>query len=235
MKQTLDNAAAIVSQYSNVAGGEALARADSQIEDTWRNLIQYYGEGHALAPKLAIIRARAAAADGDRSRALSAWKTALGLNSAAMPTELMGMNVEAANAAVADHKPQVASQYFAAARAYAFVRGKDAGTARQQLRIQELKQIGGSMQWRELRDALADLRHYSENFPMWTGPRLDALVSEAEIRLMYEPDDKEKREALRQLKTDVQLMQKGMTEDMLSLYTPRIRQLLYTLEDKFKL
>jgi len=235
MKQTLDNATALVTEFSNAAGGEALARADGQIEDTWRDLMQYFGKGHVLAPKLAIVRARAAMADGNNSRALSAWKDALELNSAAAPAALMGMYVEAANAAVAAHKPKEAAQYYAAARAYAFVRGKETGAVRQQLRLQELKQIGGTMTWRELRDALADLRHFSENFPMWTASRLEALVGEAEIRLMYEPDDKEKREALRQLKTDIQLMQKGTHEAITSLYIARIRQLFYALEDRFKL
>ncbi|TNE65878.1 MAG: hypothetical protein EP335_04760 [Alphaproteobacteria bacterium] len=234
--QALLNASSVVLELQHQSAPEVLAEKDGMIEKVWRDLIQYYGPTHELAPKLSLLRARAATARHDKRRSIEAWKTTMGfLSTQSQPNELLPLYLEAAAAVAAAGDSETAGQYYAAARAYSFVRGDGANVSRLQIRAQELKTIGGDMSWRELRDSLADLREFSEGFPMWTVPRLEALVAEAEIRLDFEPDDKEKREALSKLKADIVLMQKGMNGAAPPGYKERVRTLFYALEDRFKL
>lgn len=70
---------------------------------------------------------------------------------------------------------------------------------------------------------------------MWTLPRLDALLSETEIRVLYEPEVDEKRVNLADLQSKIELMMKGMGHTLSPTYVDRVRELYYSLEDKYKL
>ena len=122
-----------------------------------------------------------------------------------------------------------------AARTYAFAQDRDTKMLQLQLRIQELRALGGQMEWRPLRDSLLDMRTFSEGFSMWTIPRLDALVSEAELRFELQPEGDEKRTELSDLKSKIELMMKGMGNRLTPQFVNRVRSFYYTIEDAYNL
>ena len=232
----LHNAEAVVAEFAYVQDERVLKDRYRDIDRVWQELTRYHEDVSALRPQFSLILARAATAAHDRRRVVPLWAEAITLNAAQMPGGLMGLNIEAAHAAASVGEYEQAAQFFAAARAYAFTRGDQQDATRLQLRVQELQVLGAHMQWRDLNDALLDLREYSQSFPMWTLPRLEAILSEAEVRLEVQPEGREKRAELSELKAQIILMQKGMGRDYLpASFIGRIRTLFYALEDNYKL
>lgn len=229
------NAEAVVAEFAYVQDEEILRKRYRDIEKVWQDVTRYHQDVSVFVPQFSLIRARAAAAAHDKRRVVGLWQEAIAANQAIAPASVMGLNVEAAHAAASVGEYEVSAQYFAAARAYAFIRGDQQEITRLQLRVQELQVLGSSMNWRDLNDALFDLRDYSQTFPMWTLPRLEALLSEAEIRLNVQPETEEKRAELSELKAQIILMQKGISRDLPATFTSRIRTFFYALEDNYNL
>lgn len=229
----------VQSYLDNLGGGRderALEGAYGGIEKVWPHYIRTFGDNHALAAPFSLLRARAATVADNRKLVVPAWLYALQLN--AMPSNphaLVSLNIEAAHAAAGVKDTTSAKQFFAAARAYSFIRGEDAELSRMHMRIQELNVLGGDMEWRSLRDALLDLRDFSETFAMWTLPRLEAVVSETEIRLKFQPENEEKREALSTLKAEITLIVDGVSDSLPAGFMSRVRKLNYALEDRYQL
>lgn len=229
-------ASRITLAYQNVNDEKKLFNADRIVEIAFRDFVYYYGTDSGLARNLALIRAKSATSRRDKSRVSDAWRLALELQPADLADDKrLTLNVLAATATAKVGDINASTQYFAAARTYAFASDRDARALQLQLRIQELRSLGQQMTWRHLRDNLADMRRFSEGFSMWTAPRLDALVSEAEIRVLYEPEVREKRANLADLKSKIELMMKGMGHTLIPAYIDRIRNLYYTLEDNYQL
>ncbi|WP_417457134.1 hypothetical protein [Kordiimonas sp.] len=233
--EALQNAQIMVADFANERDEATLERIDRSVERVWQQLMEYYGMGSDLVPQLALLRARSASAEGDKHRTVPAWQLAIQSNSSISPAFVLGLNIEAAHAAAKVGDYDASARFFAAARAYAFVRGEQSEAARLQMRVTELQVLGGTMPWRDLSDALTDLRDFSETFPMWTLPRLEALLSEGEIRLVNQPEGNEKRGALSTLKAEILLMQKGMNLNLPATFTARIRAFFYALEDNYDL
>ncbi|WP_286831498.1 MULTISPECIES: hypothetical protein [Kordiimonas] len=215
---------------------EALARAYSGIARTWEHFSQIANPIVPMVGEFALLHARAATAARDRKRVVEAWQTALKLVQSASNSErLMALNVEAAHAAAKVEQIDVAHQFFAAARAFTFTRGENADSALLYMRIRELSVLGSSMQWRNLNDALTDMRAFSEKFPMWSVSRLEAVLAETEIRLQFQPEETEKRADLSRLKAEIRLIADGLAEQLPSGYLARVRQVNYALEDNYNL
>lgn len=208
-----------------------------KIEAAWQNFRKLYGTKHDLSARFALLRARSASATRTGKKIATVWQTAIQLQPAVTSGALrMGLFAEAANASSMAKDYRSAERFFAAARSMAAVRGRNAEKARLYLRIHELRTTGQAMEWRRLNDNLKDLRQFSESFVMWSIPRLDALLGEAEIRLSFQPaDGPDKRKVLGELKAHIELSQKGMNGAVPPLHVARIRSLFYTLEDHFQL
>lgn len=229
-------AKAVIKQYGGTNDETTLAIADRTIERAWRELTHYYGVKNELASKLALMRARSATGRKDKARVAKAWQIALELQPASLTVrQRMALNIQAANATADIGDVTASTQYFAAARTYAFAADKEAKILQLHLRIQELRSLGDQMAWRRLRDNLLDMRTFSEGFAMWTIPRLEALVSEAEIRLQLEPETDEKRGTLGDLKSKIELMMKGMGHVLTPPYVNRVRDFYYAIEDNYDL
>ncbi len=235
--EVLLNAQALVEKFGGSRDPASLKRINSQIEHSWENYTKLYGTRNPLAIKLALLRARSATAAKQKKRVAANWRTAIKL----LPVRTKGAQrliyyTQAANASADVRDYKAAEQFFAAAQIFAVVRGSNADKSRLYLRLQELKTAGDGMEWRRLNDSLLDMRKFSENFVMWSIPRLDALLGEAEIRLVRQPnDDKDKRMMLGDLKARIQLVQKGMNGSVPPIQVDRIRTLFYALEDNFGL
>lgn len=214
---------------------EALARIYPALEKNWQMFIQLYGEQHVDVPEYAMIRARVASAAKAKKTVVEAWHTALRHLKADTPQNRLNLNIEAAQAASAVGDYSAAEQFFAAARSFAFTRGDDSDRARLFMRIRELSVLGGAMSWRNLKDALYDMRKFAETFPMWTVQRLEASVAEAELRLRFQPNSKEKRLDLSKLKAEIELTMQGMEGSVPGNYIARVRSLNYALEDYYRL
>ena len=235
-QKAFKNAQCIVAQYGNTLDEKELFEADRLIESTWRDLVYYYGTKTVISPQLALIRARSASSRNDSSRVAGAWKMALGLQPLDLPVATrLTLNIAAANATGKAGNIQAATRYFAAARTYAFSQDKEAKVLQLRLRLQELKLIGAEFSWRKLNDSLHDMRNFSEGFAMWTLPRLDALLGEAELRLSLQPEHAEKRENLADLKAKIILLTKGMDGNLPADYVERVRNFYYTIEDNYAL
>lgn len=226
----------VVETYKGKSDPELLFAADRQIERAWSDLMYFYGLENELARDLALIRARSATSRKDRSRVAEAWQTALQLQPRNLPTtRRMALNIMAANATGSVGDVDASMRYFAAARTYAFSNDREAKMLQLQLRLQELRLNGQQMEWRRLRDSILDMRKFSEGFSMWTVPRLDALLGEAEIRIMFQPEEDDKRTDLSDLKSKIVLMMKGIGDRLPPAYVDRIRTFYYTLEDNYDL
>ncbi len=229
-------AQAVIKQYRSTNDDQTLFNADRIIERAWRELTFFYGLDNELARDLSLIRAKSATSRRDKSRVTGAWQTVLKLQPKNLPqARRMALNIQAANATARVGDIRSSRQYFAAARTYAFSPDRDTKQLQLQLRIQELKALGAQMEWRRLRDNLLDMRIFSEGFSLWTIPRLEALVSEAEIRYSLEPESEEKRSNLRDLKTKIELMMKGMGHILTPRYVNRVRDFYYAIEDSYDL
>ncbi|NVJ99012.1 MAG: hypothetical protein HWE25_12725 [Alphaproteobacteria bacterium] len=235
--EILSAAQSYVDNYRFERDEAALSKAYSGLDKVWDAFVGQYGVGHPLAAEFSLIRARAATAASDKSAVVQAWKQALQSNGVGTTTaqQKVGLNVEAAYAAAKVEDYVSSQQFFAAARALAVVRGDDAEKARLYMRIRELGVVGAGMDWRSLRDALYDLRKFSETFAMWTVPRLEAVVGEAEIRLRYQPEGEEKREDLSTLKAEIMLIVDGVSSSLPPGFMTRVRTLNYALEDRYQL
>lgn len=226
----------IINQFSNVNDQQVLFDADRIIESAWQDLVYYAGPQNVYSRDLALIRARSASSRKDKSRVAKAWEIALKLQPEDLPaTERLTLNIAAANATGNVGDIQAASSYFAAARTYAFAHDKGVMELQLQLRLQELQLIGQEFPWRRLNDSLHDMRNFSEGFSMWTLPRLDALLGEAELRLALEPEHKEKRKTLADLKAKIVLLTKGMDGNIPPTYIERVRAFYYAIEDNYNL
>ena len=235
-QKAMGNAQFIVAQYGNTLDDQELFDADRTIESVWRDLTHYYGTKAALTPQLALIRARSASTRKERARVTEAWHTALSLQPGNLPVaQRLSLNIAAANATAIAGDAKAATQYFAAARTYAFAHDKDAKALQLRLRLQELRLVGKTYPWRKLNDSLLDMRNFSEGFAMWTLPRLDALLGEAELRLALEPEEDHKRENLADLKAKIILLTKGMDGNVPADYVKRVRNFYYTIEDNYAL
>lgn len=226
----------ITKYYGATSDEKKLFDADRQIEKAFSDLVYYYGTNNVVARDLALIRAKSATSRKDKSRVTQAWQLALKLQPENLPaSRRLTLNIEAANATARVGDYRASTQYFAAARTYAFSKDRDTKSLQLQLRIQELRSLGQQMTWRRLRDNLLDMRRFSEGFSMWTIPRLDALLSETEIRVLYEPEVDEKRVNLADLRSKIELMMKGMGHTLSPGYVNRVRELYYSLEDNYQL
>ncbi len=231
-----EHAKAIIGQYISVNDNQILFDADRTIELAWRELTHYYGLDNELARDLALIRAKSASSRNDKGRVTRAWKTALNLQPDNLTAgQRLSLNIQAANATAKAGDVISSKQYFASARTYAFLKDRSAKQLQLHLRLQELRALGAQMEWRRLRDNLMDMRTFSEGFSLWTIPRLEALVSEAEIRLMYEPETQDKRLTLADLKSKIELVMKGVGQVLSPTYVNRVRDFYYTLEDNYDL
>jgi len=228
---------ALMVKHNSTRDPALLQKLERQVETTWSEFTKYYGKKHVLAANFALLRARSATAAKRSNSVADRWRQAIKLLPAGTNgSRRLGLYAEAANAATTVKDFRAAEQFFAAARSFASVRGEDADKARLYLRLHELKTTGEGMGWRQLNDSLLDLRKYSEAFVMWSIPRLDALLGEAEIRLELQPNtDDKKRKTLGDLKAKIELVQKGMNGAVPPMHTARIRSLFYALEDHFKL
>ena len=205
-----------------------LASADGTIEKVWKNYSRYYAVNSDVGRQLALIRARSASSAEDKGRVAEAWSTALSLqpfNQGA--ARRLNLTIQAANATAAVGDFGAAANYFAAAKTYAFTLDRDTKALQLNLKINELRALGPQMEWRRLRDNIMDMRVFSEGFTLWTPPRLEALVSEAELRIALEPETDEKRQTLGELKSKIELMMKNMSNVLTSpLRQPRAQFLL---------
>ncbi len=234
----LQKAAFVLTTYrQGQADQRSLARAEGNIEKSWQNFAKTFGTKHPLAKDLAFIRARAVTAAKNRKKIVLAWKDALAqIPSNASNASRVNLYMEAGYAAASAKDYRVAEQYFGYARSLAAAEGGDKERVQLYLRMNELKTTGAGMEWRPLRDALFDLRQASEAaFNLWTVPRLDALLGEAEIRVSHQPEDPEKRTDLAQLKAKIILAQKNLDDDIPPTQLKRLRSLMYILEDYWKL
>jgi hypothetical protein len=235
--EALKEAQALVAKYGSTSNPATLQKLDGYIERTWSRYTNYYGTTPPLAADIALLRARSTSAAGRSKYVAVNWQTAIRL----LPISTSGERrldyfTQAATASTRAKDYQAAQQFYAAARSYAIVRGKNANTTKLYLRLQELKSVDEKLDWRRLNDSLLDMRKYSEGFTMWSIPRLDALLGEAEIRLAMQPQkDPDKREVLGDLKAQILLVQKGMNGAVLPTQLERIRTLFYALEDYFGL
>jgi len=222
--------------FASLEDEQALAKAYSGIARAWEHFIQIVDPGEPAVGQFAVLRAQAATAARDRKRVVAAWHAAIKYNQGVNNAQrLMALNVQAAHASAKVKEFEAARQFFAAARAYTFTRGDNADSSRLFLRIQELSLLGGSMRWRNLKDALADLRVFSEKFPMWSLSRLEAVLAETEIRLAFQPEEADKRADLSRLKAEITLIADGLAEQLPSGYLSRVREVYYTLEDNYRL
>jgi len=232
----LDYASRVAVAYRDSNDDKMLFNADRAIERAFTDLVHYHGTNTVLARDLALIRAKSATSRNDKSRVAQAWQLALKLQPINLPAvQRLSLNVQAANAAAKVGDIGAATQYFAAARTYAFSKDRDTKSLQLRLRLQELRALGQQMEWRRLRDNLLDMRRFSEGFSMWTLPRFDALISEAEIRILYQPELEEKRVSLAELRSKIELMTKGMGNTLQPAQIDRVRNLYYTLEDNYQL
>lgn len=235
-QKAFNNAQYVITQYRDTHDDKKLFKADRLIEKVWRDLKHYYGTTTELSPDLALIRARSASSRKDKERVTEAWETALSLQPADLPlARRLSLNIAAANATGSSGDVQSSTQYFAAARTYAFSRDKNAKELQLRLRLQELKLVGASFPWRRLNDSLLDMRNFSEGFAMWTLPRLEALLGEAELRLSLEPEAENKRINLAELKAKIILLTKGMDGNIPPQYIERVRNFYYAIEDNYDL
>lgn len=213
-----------------------LARAESKIEKTWQDFTKVLSANHPFTKDLAFIRARSATAAKKRKKIVPAWKDALKqIPANTSRAARVNLYMEAGYAAAVAKDFQVAEQYFGYARSLAVQEG-DKERVQLYLRLNELKTTGEGMEWRPLRDALSDFRKASEAaFNLWTVPRLDALIGEAEVRVAYQPQDDDKRTDLAELKARIVLAQKNLNDDIPAAQLKRLRSLMYLLEDHWQL
>ncbi|MEX0299950.1 MAG: hypothetical protein AB3N28_12840 [Kordiimonas sp.] len=214
-----------------------LAKAEDTIEKTWQEFAKTLGTKHPFAKDLAFIRARSVTAAKSRKKIVPAWKDALKqIPRQASKANRINLYMEAGYAAAVAKNYQVAEQYFGYARSLAVAEGGDKDRVQLYLRLNELKTTGEGMEWRPLRDALSDFRKASEAaFNLWTVPRLDALIGEAEIRVSHQPQDDDKRTDLAELKARILLAEKNINDDIPPSQLKRLRSLMYILEDYWQL
>jgi len=241
---TLKKSAAALQQASfvltNYAEGKVgygeLQKASTNIEATWDSFVQYQGVDHPLAQDLSLIHARSVTAAKKKEKIVSAWQIALNkLPFATKSGRKVSLYLEAANAATFAENYKVAENYFSLARSLAVMRSENADKAQLYMRLHELKATGSAMQWRPLRDALSDLRKYSESFALWSLPRLEALLGEAELRVQLQPNEEKKRTDLAELKAQLVLSEKGLGGGIPGKQLTRLRSLYYVLEDHWQL
>lgn len=215
----------------------ALAKAEGKIEQAWREFVAHLGTKHAFAKDLAFIHARSVTAAKSKKKIIPAWKAALKqIPRKATRATRINLYMEAGYAAAVADRYDAAEQYFGYARSLAVAQeGADKERAQLYMRLNELKTTGRGMEWRPLRDALSDFRKASEFFNMWSVPRLDALIGEAEIRVAFQPNYEEKRTDLAELKAKIILMQKNLDTDIPPDQLKRLRNLMYVLEDHWQL
>ena len=226
----------IVAEYSNVSDRSELAAADASIEKAWQNFSRYFPIDGAVGQQLALIRARAASTSKNKKRVAQAWDTALELQPANLPNPIrLSFTVQAANATATAGDYRAAQRYFAAAQTYAFALDRDNRALQLNLKINELRALGPQMGWRRLRDNLADMRIFSEGFALWTIERLDALVSEGELRLALQPESEDKRTDLGELKSKIELTMKNTSNLLAAPFINRVRNFYYAIEDHYGL
>ncbi|MBL4639985.1 MAG: hypothetical protein JKY57_05595 [Kordiimonadaceae bacterium] len=210
--------------------------AEKKVERTWADFVEIQGENHALTRPLSLIRARTLTAAKRTKKIVPAWQGALRrLPARATAGRRVNLYIEAANAAASVGKFREAQAFYAVARSLEVLKSKNKEKSQLYFRLHELKSVSVGMQWRPLRDALSDLRKSSEHFVLWSVPRVDALLGEAEIRVAHQPNHKEKRADLGELKAQLILAEKGMNTGMPAAQLKRMRELFYVLEDYWRL
>lgn len=231
----LNVASEIIIKYADELNPDVLKKASSIIEKSWAEFGKYYPEDHILMARFSLLRARSLYAAGRLQKAVAAWQFALQHQGFVEPNLRIQLLTEAAAVSGKAGAYKKASEYFAASRVLVGVNNKSADHARLYLRMKELQVTGKGLEWRRLRDALLDVRKFSEKFVTWSGPRMDALLNEAELRFSYQPNLPEKRDDLAALKIQIELAHKGLGENIQPAQLERMRSLFYALEDYFRL
>lgn len=233
----LQRTSLVINDYRKNAGNvQELKAMQATVDRTWQDFNAHIGNNSALRDDLALVRARTYTANRMGQEVVPAWKEAIkSLPRNTATARRVSLYLEAAGAAahVKDYKSS--EQFFAVARTLAVSGNKNTDKVQLYMRMNELKTTAPGMKWRPLRDSLSDLRKYAELFSLWSIPRLDALLGEAELRVYYQPQTPEKREDLSELKAKIVLAEKGMGTNIPPHQLSRVRSLYYTLEDHWKL
>lgn len=234
---SFQQASYVMDSYRKNSGNvKQLKKLEPAVDKAWHDFNQYQEKRHALKDDLALVRARTYTAGGNVEKIVPAWKDAIGnLPLSTETARRVSLYLEAAGAAAYVKDYKTSEQFFAAARIMAISGGENDDKRQLYMRLNELKTIGPGMEWRPLRDSLSDMRKYSEIFSLWSIPRLDALLGEAELRVSLQPAAPEKREDLSQLKAKIMLAEKGMGANIPPHQLSRVRSLYYVLEDHWKL
>ncbi|MCK0071037.1 hypothetical protein [Kordiimonas laminariae] len=226
----------LVVQHSGENNPVTLKKLSTDIERAWREFGKYYPDDHILMARFSLLRARSLYASGKLQKAVAAWQFALQSQPPGTePSIRIQLLTEAASASTEAGSFEKAAEYFAASRAVAVQRGKEVAHSQLYLRLKELDTIGQGLEWRRLNDALLDLRKFSQQFVIWSSPRLDALLGEAELRFQLQPNTDEKRLDLAALKAQIELSQKGLGDNIGPMQLERLRTLFYALEDHWQL
>ena len=232
----LNAATELIVKHASENNPETLKKLSSEIERTWAEFGKYYPEDHILVARFSLLRARSLYAAGKLQKAVAAWQFALQSQPPTTePSIRIQLLTEAASATSDAGSYEKAAEYFAASRALAAQRGKEVAHSQLYLRLKELSTIGQALEWRRLNDALLDLRKFSQQFVIWSSPRMDALLGEAELRFRLQPNTEEKRLDLAALKAQIELAQKGLGDNIGPMQLERLRTLFYALEDHWQL
>lgn len=235
-KKAAISAVSIITQFAGTNDNRKLASADATIEKTWQDYARYFPLEGSVGQQLALIRARSASSAKDKKRVAEAWDTALKLQPTSLSDNLrLAFTIQAAHATANVGDYSAARRYFAAAQTYAFAQDRDTKALQLNLKINELRALGPQMEWRRLRDNLTDMRIFSQGFSLWTVERLDALVSEAELRLALQPESDDKRRDLGELKSKIELTMKNTSNMLTAPFVNRVRNFYYAIEDYYDL
>ncbi len=232
----LNSAVELVTKYSHENNPDTLKKISPLIERTWAEFGKYYPDTHIIVARFSLLRARSLYAAGKIQKSVAAWQFALQSQPDITETTIrIQYLTEAASVTSEAGNFKKAAEYFAASRALAAQRGTEVQHSQLYLRLQELNSVGEGLEWRRLNDALLDLRKFSQSFVVWSVPRMDALLGEAEIRFHLQPNTEEKRLDLASLKAQIELSQKGLGSNIAPVQLERLRTLFYALEDHWQL
>lgn len=137
----------------------------------------------------------------------------------------------------AEKKGEIAAslQFLSRALGYVADLGPRSNSALLEVKYQELKLQTPALEWRRVEHRLSDLSRLVDGYPLWDSLQLERALSEAELRLSYQPQNAEMYETMGLLKEEMRLI----TEIMGERFTPdlrvRYREFLYVLEDKLGL
>lgn len=186
-------------------------------------------EPKLLKPALLLLNARALDEKASGRALTTAWTNAVLAET--RPVQRVDLLFEAASVLGQKGDRSAARTFLAQAKAYVQGERGQSDLLDIEFKVRELLVTGSSRDWREVEDEITDMRGLAVKFPVWSTEKLEILILEANLRLDAQPEEINKENNIRSIRSEARLSYSAQTQPVPQLLKDQYRTLMRRIDD----